>query len=166
MKIFRSFLGFFLRVTILHVVTYMVIGALSYVLIAKNFWVGTDAVPGLRDPSGEIVTRWMLPAQILRSLLLAVALYPLRRAFMQLGRCGGLVIASLLVIIGSGSVGGVGGLIESVVYTEDVPLGLVLAHLPGVVIQALLFGYLLLSWERKVESQVSGKCRVTTQGAS
>ncbi len=116
MKMFRSFFGFFLRVTVLHVVTYVGIGALSYVLLAEKYWTGPDAVPGLRDPSGEIVTRWMLPAQILRSLLLAVALYPLRRAFMELGRCGGLVIASLLVIIGS--VAGVGGLIESVVYTE------------------------------------------------
>jgi hypothetical protein len=164
MKMFRSFFGFFLRVAIVHVVTYVVIGALSYVLIARNLWVGPDAVPGLRDPTGEIVTRWMLPAQILRSLLLAVALYPLRRAFMELGRCGGLVIASLLVIIGS--IGGVGGLIESVVYTEDVPLGLVLAHLPEVLIQALLFGYLLLWWERKVESKVSERRRATTQGAS
>ena len=164
MKTFRSFLGFFLRVAILHVVTYVGIGALSYVLIASKFWVGPDAVAGLRDPTGEIVTRWLLPAQILRALLLAVALYPLRRAFMELGRCGGLVIASLLIIIGS--IGGVGGLIENVVYTEDVPLGLILAHLPEVVIQALLFGYLLLWWQRKVESKVSGGRGATTQGAS
>ena len=164
MKMFRSFFGFFLRVTVLHVVTYVGIGALSYVLLAEKYWTGPDAVAGLRDPSGEIVTRWMLPAQILRSLLLAVALYPLRRAFMELGRCGGLVIASLLIIIGS--IGGVGGLIENVVYTEDVPLGLILAHLPEVVIQALLFGYLLLWWQRKVESKVDGGRRATAQGAS
>lgn len=162
MKMFRSFFGFFLRVTILHVVTYIGIGALSYVLLAQKYWTGPDAVPGLRDPSGEIVTRWMLPAQILRSLLLAVALYPLRRAFMELGRCGGLVIASLLIIIGS--IGGVGGLIENVVYTEDVPVGLILAHLAEVVIQALLFGYLLVWWQRRVESKVDGRRRETAEG--
>lgn len=85
MNMLRSFFGFFIRVTVLHVVTYVGIGALSYFLLAEKYWTGPDAVPGLRDPTGEIVTRWMLPAQILRSLLLAVALYPLRRAFMELG---------------------------------------------------------------------------------
>jgi hypothetical protein len=164
MKMLRSFFGFFLRVTIVHVVMYVGIGALSYALLAEKYWTGPDAVPGLRDPTGEIVTRWMLPAQVLRGLLLAVALYPLRRAFLDLGRCGGLVIASLLIIIGS--IGGVGGLIENVVYTEDVPLGLLLAHLPEVVIQALLFGYLLLWWQRKVESKVSGGRRAAMQDAS
>jgi hypothetical protein len=164
MKVLRSFFGFFFRVTVLHVVTYVGIGALSYFLLAEQYWTGPDAVPGLRDPTGQIVTRWMLPAQILRSFLLAVALYPLRRAFMELGRCGGLVIASLLVVIGS--IGGVGGLIENVVYTEDVPLGLILAHLPEVMIQALLFGYLLLWWQRKVDLKVDGELRAATQGAS
>lgn len=164
MKMFRSFFGFFLRVTVLHVLTYVGIGALSYVLLAEKYWTGPDAVSGLRDPTGEIVTRWMLPAQVLRSLLLAVALYPLRRAFMELGRCGGLVIASLLIIVGS--IGGVGGLIENVVYTEDVPLGLILAHLPEVLIQALLFGYLLLWWQRKVESKVDGGRRATARNVS
>ena len=148
MKMFRSFFGFFLRVTILHVVTYIVIGGLSYFFIVKNSWVGPDAIPGLRDPTGEIVTRWMLPAQILRALLFAVALYPLRSAFMESGCCGGLVIASLLIIIGQ--IAGVAGLIEGVVYTENVPIGLILAHFPEIVVQALLFGYLLLWWERKV----------------
>ena len=70
----------------------------------------------------------------------------------SLGRCGGLVIASLLTI--TGPIGGVGGLIENVAYTEDVPLVLILAHAPEVVVQALLFGYLLLWWQRKVESKM------------
>ncbi len=119
------------------------------------------------DPRAEPLRFFQLrklPAQVLRALLLAVALYPLRRAFMDLGRCGGLVIASLLIIIGQ--IAGLAGLIEGVVYTEDVPLGLVLAHLPEVVIQAMLFGYLLLWWERKVESKVSGGRRAAMQGAS
>jgi hypothetical protein len=147
MRTLRSFVGFFLRLTIVHTVTYVVIGGLSYVLVAKRLWVGPEAVPGLRDPAGEFVSRWMLPAQVLRGFLHALVLYPMRKAFLDMGRWGGLMIAAILIVIGS--IAGVAGLIEGIVYTTTTSLSLHLAHLPEVVVQALLFGYLLLWWEKK-----------------
>ncbi len=98
-KIARSFLGFTFRLTALHILTYFVIGGLSYWLIAKKYWTGPEKLPGLRDPSGEFVQRWFLPAQILRGIIYAVALFPLRRAFLDLGRWDGLVIACLMLLI-------------------------------------------------------------------
>ncbi len=153
MKTARSFLGFTFRLTAVHILTYFVIGGLSYWLIAKKYWTGPEKLAGLRDPSGEFVQRWFLPAQILRGIIYAVALYPLRRAFLDLGRWGGLVIASLMLLIGS--IAGISGFIESCVYTADPHVELFLAHLPEVVIQSLLFGYLLVSWERRVVRQAS-----------
>ena len=147
-KTARSFLGFTFRLTAVHILTYLVIGGLYYWLIAKKYWTGPKKLPGLRDPSGEFVQRWFLPAQILRGSIYAVALYPLRRAFLDLGRWGGPVIASLMLLIGC--IAGISGFIESCVYTADPHVELFLAHLPEVVIQSLLFGYLLVYWERRV----------------
>lgn len=147
----RVFLGFTWRVTAVHILTYMVIGGLSYWLVAKRFWAGPEAVPGLRDPQGEFVQQWFLPAQILRGILHAIVFIPFRRLLLEMKRWGGLVVASVLLLIGS--VGGISGLIESVVYSTTWHLGLILAHLPEIVVQTLLFGYILLWWERRVEAR-------------
>jgi hypothetical protein len=142
-----SFLGFAVRLTAVHILTYMVIGGISYWLIARKYWVGPARVPGLNDPTGDFVQRWLLPAQILRGFIYAVALYPLRRALLGMGRWGGLVVASLMLLVGS--IAGISGFIESCVYMADPHVALFLVHLPEVVIQSLLFGYLLLWWERR-----------------
>src|SRR5512142_1096586 len=92
----RSFLGFTLRSTVLHILTYFVIGAASYWLVARRYWTGPEALPWLRNPEGEFVQRWFLPAQIVRGALHGVALLPLKGALLDMGRWGGLVVASLL----------------------------------------------------------------------
>ncbi len=152
-KFMRSFLGFFVRLTVVHILTYMIVGAISYWFIAKRYWIGPEKMPGLRDPSGEFVQRWILPAQVLRGFSYAVALYPLRQVLLGLGHWGGLVIASLMFLVGS--VAGISGFIESCVYTADPHVQLFLAHLPEVVIQSLLFGYLVLWWERRYAAKAS-----------
>jgi hypothetical protein len=144
-------LGFTLRSTVLHVLTYLVIGAASYWLVARRYWTGPEALPWLRNPEGEFVQRWFLPAQIVRGVLLGVALFPLRGALLGLGRWGGLVVAALLLLIGS--VAGISGVIEDWVYSTTFDLGLFLAHLPEIVLQTLLYGYLLLAWQRRVEQR-------------
>lgn len=150
-KFIRRFFGFFMRVTVVHIVTYVVIGAISYFLLAQKYWTGPEAVPGLRDPMSDHVQHWMYPAQILRGFLHAAVLYPLRRPLMDLGRWGGLVIASLLLVFGSFA--GISGLIEGLTYTTTVNLNVFFAHLPEVVLQTLAFGYWLLRWERRVETK-------------
>jgi len=143
----RVFPGFCLRTTVLHIVTYFPIGAISYFLIAQKYWTGPEAVPGLRDPGGEFVQRWFLPAQVLRGILHAAVLYPLRKPLLEMGRWGGLMIAAILLMFGW--IAGVSGLIEGLVYTTTTHFGLFFAHLPEIVLQTLLFGYLLLWWERR-----------------
>jgi hypothetical protein len=69
-----------------------------------------------------------------------------------MGRRGGLGIASLLLLIGS--IAGISGLIEQIAYTTTFHLGLILAHLPEIIIQTLLLGYVLLAWELRVESRL------------
>jgi hypothetical protein len=139
---------------VLHVLTYVAVGAASYWLVARQYWTGPEALPWLRDPEAEFVQRWFLPAQVVRGALYGVALFPLRGALLNLGRLGGLVIASLLLLIGA--VAGISGVIEDWVYSTTFHFGLFLAHLPEIVLQTLLYGYLLLAWERRAAMRAGG----------
>ena len=142
----RIVVGFITRSTVLHLVTYLVIGALSYRLFAHRMWEGDTAVPGLRDPHSQFVQLWIIPAQIFRGALHGFVFLPLRRTLLDM-KHGGLLIASILLLIGS--IGGINGAVEMVMYTTGFNLQLFLAHLPEIIIQTLLFGYLLLAWERR-----------------
>ena len=158
-----SSMGFILRSTLLHTLTYFVIGAASYWLVARRYWTGPEALPWLRNPEGEFVQRWFLLAQIVRGALHGVALLPLKGALLDMRRCGGLVVASLLLLIGT--VAGTSGIIEDWVYSTTFHLRLFLAHLPEIVLQTLLYGYLLLAWERHLQKRrARGTDRVPTGG--
>ncbi len=146
---FRTLAGFTARSTVLHVLSYLVIGAVSYWFVARRFWTGSEALPWLRDPEGEFVQRWFLPAQIVRGVLHGLALFPLRAALLNMRRSGGLVVASLLLLIGW--IAGISGVIEDWVYSTTIHFQLFMAHLPEIVLQALVYGYCLLAWERRVE---------------
>jgi hypothetical protein len=152
--LFRVFAGFTTRSTVLHVLSYFAIGAVSYWLVARRYWTGSEAVPWLRNPEGEFVQRWFLPAQIVRGMLHGFALFPLRAALLDMPRSGGLVVALLLLLIGS--IAGISGIIEDWVYTTTFHLQLFIAHLPEIVLQTLVYGYMLLAWERRVERKWEG----------
>lgn len=145
----RRFIGFVVRSTVLHVLTYLIIGAVSYWLIARRYWTGSETLPWLRNPEGEFVKQWFLPAQVVRGALLGVALFTLRKALLDMRRSGGFVVASLLLLIGT--IAGISGIIEDWVYSTTFHFGLFMAHLPEIVLQTLAYGYLLLTWERRVE---------------
>ena len=147
----RKLVGFTLRSTLLHVVTYLVIGALSYRFIARHLWEGPLALPGMRDLQSRSVQAMIIPAQIVRGWLIGLALFPLRPLLMKQTRWGGCILASILLVIGS--LAGISGQIELWVYTTGFNLRLFLAHLPEIVVQSLCFGYLLLAWEHRVESE-------------
>ena len=147
--------GFVLRSTIVHVLTYVAVGAAIYWLAARRYWTGEDALPWLRDPQGEFVRRWLLPAQVARGVLFGLALLPLRPALLAMGpRRGAAAVGLVLLVVGH--VAGVSGIVEQWVYTTTFHPGLFLAHLPEVGLQALAYGYLLLAWERRAERRRAG----------
>ena len=146
----RIIFGFISRSTLLHLITYLVIGALSYRLFAHRMWEGDTAVPGLRDPHSQFVQMWIIPAQIFRGALHGFVFLPLRRTLLDM-KHGGLLIASILLLIGS--IGGINGAVEMLIYTTGFNLQLFFAHLPEIIIQTILFGYLLLAWERRAEKK-------------
>jgi hypothetical protein len=89
---------------------------------------------------------WVIPSQILRDLIPAVALHPFLGGVLELKRWGWLSVSSLYLLIGT--IAGSGGIIEHIVYTTT-PVFFTLATLPEIVAQGLMFGYLLVLWERR-----------------
>lgn len=145
---FRILAGFVFRSTLIHVITYMVVGGLAFHFMTHR----TDEIsPGIQDLHGPHVMRWFFVAQIVRGVLHGLVLFPLRRALLDMKQWGGLVIGSILFMVGS--VIGINGAIESWVYSTRFSPDLFLIHLPEVIIQTISYGYLLLAWERRVEKK-------------
>ena len=89
---------------------------------------------------------WVIPSQILRGIVLAIALYPFLTGIIEMKRWGWVSVSSLYLLIGT--IAGSGGVIELIVYTTT-PIYFTLATLPEIAAQGLMFGFLLVSWERR-----------------
>ena len=144
----RVLAGFTFRSTVVHVVTYMIIGALAFHFMTHHT---DETTPGMQDVHGPHVMHWFFLAQIVRGILHGLVLFPLRRALLDMRRWGGLVVGSILFMVGS--VIGIGGAIELWVYSTGFNSDIFLVHMPEVVIQTTLFGYWLLAWERRVDKK-------------
>ena len=89
---------------------------------------------------------WVIPSQILRGIVLAIALYPFLGRILEMKRWGWVSVSSLYLLIGT--IAGSGGVIELIVYTTT-PIYFTLATLPEIAAQGLMFGFLLVFWERR-----------------
>jgi len=106
MKI-KRFLIFAGKVILVHVMTYMIVGAFAYPLLTREFYEGASAIFPiyLRSQSEPAlwshVMTWMIPIEVIRGLLIAIALYPFFEALNQkafLSRF--LSLAGLYIILG------------------------------------------------------------------
>jgi hypothetical protein len=142
-----AFIRFAGRVVACHVVTYLVCG-----LAASNL---LDYASRWEDPRFAFMrpldSPWVAlgPAlQVVRGVVLALALYPFRSVFLG-GDKGTLRLAVLLIAIGVLSTyGPAPGSLEGLVYTR-LPLALHLFGLPEVIIQPALFSMLLVAWHHR-----------------
>jgi hypothetical protein len=77
-----------------------------------------------------------------------LVLYPFRVRILELGRVWGGLSASAVIFV-AGYVAASGGIIERAVYYQPLPSGFVLITVTEILIQALLFGQVLLAWMKK-----------------
>jgi hypothetical protein len=143
---FNAFARFYGRVTLAHLLSYVVVGGVSYMLIMRHCWGAIPADAGLRDLRSGHVQFWIWPTQFLRALVLAAVLYPLREALLRMGRLGGQFVAGLMV--GIGCLAGFNGLLENLIFYRNISLYLYYIHIPEILAQTVLFGYSLLLLER------------------
>ena len=151
----RRFLNFATKVTVAHVVSYLVIGAAAYQLLTKSFYEGNNPVFStfMRSPAEpelwKHVMTWFIPGQALRGVLMAAALYPF---FDTLKGWGWdkrfLSISGLYLVLGYwASAVAAPGTIDGLIYLrpEITPY----AHLmvqPEIVVQGLILGAWVARW--------------------
>lgn len=152
----KQFVGFAVKVTIVQAVTYILAGILAYPLLTRQFFEGASPLlaPLVRLPSEpelwSHVTRWMLPAQILRGVLMAGALYPflgILQSWSFTKRC--LSLASLYGVIGqwTSPVAGASTIEGWVILRPEFTTPqIVLSVIPEGLIQGLGFGAWLARW--------------------
>jgi len=140
----KAFAFFTSRTIIVHIVTYVTAGLLAYWIQWSGVYGGPTMQTYMKPPSE--FGPWVIPSQILRGFLLAVALYPFLGRILELKHWGWLSVSSLYLLIGT--IAGSGGIIEQIVFTTT-PVFFTLATLPEIVAQGLMFGYLLVLWEQR-----------------
>lgn len=152
----KKFTRFAVKVTAVQAVTYIVAGIIAFPLFTRQFFEGANPLlaPLMRLPSEpemwNHVLRWMLPAQILRGVLLACALYPFLSClqswtFMRRFLC----LASLYVVVGqwTSPVAGASTIEGWVILRPEFTTPqVVLSVIPEGLIQGLGFGAWLARW--------------------
>jgi hypothetical protein len=151
----KRFLAFAAKVIVAHVVTYFVVGAISYRLLTKQFYEGSDAIfasfmrTAAEAPLWRHVMIWFIPGQIVRGLLIAAVLYPFfdtlkgwrfrKRVFS---------IAGLYLVVGFwASAVAAPGTIDGMIYMR--PEITTYAHLmvqPEIVLQGLAMAAWIAGW--------------------
>ena len=139
----KAFAFFTSRTIIVHIITYVIAGMVAYFIQWGGVYGGPAMQTYMKSPSE--FGPWVIPSQILRGFILAVALYPFLGRILEMKRWGWLSVSSLYLLIGT--IAGSGGIIEHIVFTTA-PVFFTLATLPEITAQGLMFGYLLVLWER------------------
>ena len=146
-----AFVRFYGRVAAAHFLSYVVVGATSWMLIMRYCLPSVPADVGLREITSSHVQFWIWPTQFLRALILAAVFFPLRHALLKMGRWGGLFVAGMMV--GLGCLAGFNGLLEDLIFYRNVSLYLYYIHIPEVSAQTLAFGYGMMWLERSAANK-------------
>jgi hypothetical protein len=151
----KTFLKFTAKVTVAHVCTYFVVGAVAYQLLTKQFYVGPDPLFASfmrteADPEtwGHVI-KWFFPANVLRGLLIACVLYPfLRMLNTWRFRRRFISIAGLYLVFGFWAAAVASpGTLEGMVYLRpEFTPSVHLAVQPEIVVQGLALAAWLAWW--------------------
>jgi hypothetical protein len=147
----KSFPKFALVTVVTMVVSYFIAGLVARFVLGGDAYYppSPTAISYLRDPAAPGMALIIWPAQALRGLLFAVALFPLRRRFVELGVwAGGLVFGGVIFIVGY--VAASGGMIEHFVWFNEYPVRFAMITFVEILIQVLIMGPWAVSWMKRV----------------
>ena len=150
----RNYLGFVSKYSLAHVVTYMIVGALAYPLLTKEFYMGANPIFSsfmITENDKELwntVLIWIIPGQILRGLLIGSVIFPFYRTLSEWNyRKRFLTLSGLYIVIGYwASAVAAPGTIDGIIYMR--PEITWIAHLK-VQIEIIIQGLLLSAWVAK-----------------
>jgi hypothetical protein len=131
-------------------VTYLLAGLVArYPLGGGAFYPPSPtAISYLRDPAAPGMAPLFLGGGLLRGLLFAIALFPFRRAFLDMGVWrGGFAFAAVIFLVGY--VAASGGMIEHLVWFNEYPPRFAMITFIEILLQALLMGPWTVSWTKR-----------------
>ena len=146
----KAFLKFTLIVMVTMAVTYFIAGLVArFVLGGEAYYPPSPtAISYLRDPAGPGMALIVWPAQLLRGLLFAIALFPLSKAFVEMGTWkGGLVFGGIIFIVGY--IAASGGMIEHFVWFNEYPVRFAAITFVEILIQVVLMGPWTVAWMKR-----------------
>ena len=148
----RAVARFVLLVAVAHTVTYFVAGALAFATLTHGLYEGATPLFGsyLRTPAEtelwQHVTTWFLPAQLLRGVLIGLALSPFLPALRRwsvVKRAAAISGLYLVLAFWAAAVAAPGN-IEGLVYLRpEFDLGVVLLVQPEIVVQGASMALLI-----------------------
>jgi hypothetical protein len=105
MTALKPSIRFVLVIIIAHTIAYLIAGGLAYQFITKELWEGEHPLLSqyLRTPGNEdlwtFAMTWQIPAQLLRSVLIALALLPLQTHLKEWSFSRRLLFFSILLFV-------------------------------------------------------------------
>lgn len=143
----KPLLWFVFRITVVHFITYFIIGLIALVFFDYTYWYSVPPLVYYMLPTSHPQVAMGPLLQIIRGIIFGLVLYPLRSILFQ-EKYGWLYIWGLLTGIGILSTfGPAPGSVEGMIYTL-IPIWLQLAFLPEVLIQTLLLSVITYIWQR------------------
>jgi len=151
----KRFSIFAIKVMLAHTITYLVVGAIAYWTITRQFYEGAQPLfatflrTQAEPESLAYAMTWQIPGQLLRGLLIALALYPFFDTLVSWNfRKRFCAIAGLYIILGFwASASPMPGTIEGMIYLR--PQFTPHVHLmvqPEIIAQGLALGAWVAGW--------------------
>ena len=157
-------LRFVAKSSVAYSLCYLIVGAIAYELITKQFYVGDHPIFNayLRSESNPAAwshtTTWLVPGLLLRAVLISLVLLPFVETLKRIAfpKRVGVIFALLFVLIHIASAAPSPSNIEGLIYmkTELVSVKAFLLTQPEMILQILLFA-LSLSWILKKPAMTS-----------
>lgn len=154
----KKYLGYLIRFTLLHIVTYTVVGVLFYQLQDYERAFEVQEYFQLFRPMDHPLVMYSMFIQILRGSILAILIHPFYDVFMHrkhewlllFGLLFGLTVLGSMVFIPNLMIRFSGTPFMQVVLEN-------ITGLPEIIVQILIFSWLFIRWEKKkIKQKIEG----------
>ena len=146
----KSLIKFSLIMMVTMIVTYFLAGLVARFVLGGDAYYppSPTAISYLKDPAAPGMALITWPAQLLRGLLFALALYPFSTQLVALGAWkGGLALGGVIFVVGY--VAASGGMIEHFVWFNEYPVRFALITFVEILIQVTIMGPWTVAWMKR-----------------
>ncbi|MBN1814880.1 MAG: hypothetical protein JXA14_23780 [Anaerolineae bacterium] len=153
---FKAFLNFTIKVIVVHLATYILMGAIMSNIIDYGELFRQDIIKDFMHPYNSPQVAIGPYLQLVRGLLFAIALWPIRSVLLE-KKHGWLILWTIFVVFGILSTPAAAPCsIEGVIYSK-LPLWYHLLGLPEIMVQTLIFSIALVLWDKRSLQKAKGE---------